>query len=197
MQKLSPKFDTSKLENPEIGDYIDVYEDQIQGWYLHWAMSMHSEEHAGFTALQIVFPYFEGYAIVSGSEKRTSKDRFGFGFLSVFPEVESFEGMTPPLLQRTISAIYEDGRCGFFHWGLTRKRFMLRDMQGPIRIESPGAAPEEVVRVFLDRRKFVDRVCEHFHGYIKKVRDPAQKRLRDSFLNAMKQLHGTNMPLRG
>lgn len=197
MQKLSPKFDTSKLEHPGIEDYIDVYEDQIQGWYLHWAQSMRSEEHAGFAALQIVFPYFEGYAIVSGSDKPTAEARFSFGFLSVFPEVKSFEGMTPHLLQRTISALYKDGRCGFFHSGLTRKRFMLRDMQGPIRIESLAATPEEVERVFLDRREFVDRVCDHFHGYINKLRDPAQTRLRQSFVNAMKDLHGTNMPLRG
>jgi hypothetical protein len=40
VQKVSPKYDTSKLFYPSLEDYIDVYEDQINGWYLNYAKQM-------------------------------------------------------------------------------------------------------------------------------------------------------------
>ena len=58
VQKVSPKYDTSKLLYPSLEDYIDVYEDQINGWYLNYAKQMQMDEHAGFAALQIAVAYF-------------------------------------------------------------------------------------------------------------------------------------------
>jgi hypothetical protein len=128
-QKLSPKYYSSKLSHPTLEDYIDVYEDQIKGWHLDFARKMHADEHAGFAALQIVFSYFEGHAVCSRGEdsKGRSREFFEQGVLSVFPELASYEDMNPKLLASTIDAMYEDGRCGFFHAGITRKRFILRD----------------------------------------------------------------------
>ena len=123
-------------QTPPLEDYIDMYEDQIKGWYLNYAKQMHKDEHAGFAALQIAFSYFEGHAIFYKGEDSIGESPHFFreAFLSIFPELPAYEGMNSLLLDNTMSAIYKDGRCGFFHVGITLKRFMLRDGEPIIRI---------------------------------------------------------------
>ncbi len=136
-QQISPKYDTAKLLDPSLEGYIDVYEDQINGWYLNYAKGMHADEHAGFAALQIAFAYFEGHAVFYKGEDSGNKSEAFFrdAFLSIFPEILPYDGITERVLETTMSALYKDRRCGFFHWGITRKRFMLRDGEPIIRIE--------------------------------------------------------------
>jgi hypothetical protein len=179
LQKISPQYFTSKLDPASLENHIDVYGDQIKGWFLSFARQMHRDEHAGFAALQIVFSYFEGYSIYSKGEdsRGKSQEYFRDGVLSVFPELET----------------YQDGRCGFFHSGITRKRFLLRDSNPGESIIRFGADPEtttRVVQIFIDRRQFIDRVCDHFDGYIAKLRNPNETQLRLNFERAVKLLHG-------
>jgi hypothetical protein len=194
-QKISPKYDTSKLLEPTLENYIDVYENQINGWYLDYAKQMHSDEHAGFAALQIVFSYFEGHAVFYRGEDSKGKSKLFFrdAFLSVFPELRAYE-ITEELLDRIVSALYEDGRCGFFHAGLARKRFMLHDGDPIVRI---GVDPtqQDVAFILLDRRKFVDRVCQHFEAYIARLRNPAETKLRINFEKGLRLLYGPDMLL--
>jgi len=49
--------------------------------------------------------------------------------------------------------------------------------------------------VLLDRRRFVDRVCEHFEKYIGRLRNPLEIKLRSNFEESLRLLHGENMPL--
>lgn len=198
IQKISPKYDTSKLSDPTLEDCIDVYEDQIKGWYLDYAKQMHRDEHAGFAALQIAFSYFEGHAIFYKGEDSRGQSKLFFrdAFLSVFPELPAYEGMNPTLLDSTISAMYEDGRCGFFHTGITRKRFMLRDGEPIIRIGADPATQTKALQIFLDRRRFVDRVCKHFEKHIARLRNPTETKLRKNFEKALRLLHGPEMRLR-
>ena len=72
---------------------------------------------------------------------------------------------------------------------------MLRDGEPIIKIElepTNGA----VLRVLLDWRKFVDRVCEHFNKYVERLRDPLEKTLRSNFGKSLRLIHGANMLLR-
>lgn len=198
MQKISPKFDTSRLSSPTLEDYIDVYEDQINGWYLNYGKRMHGDEHAGFAALQIVFSYFEGHAVFYKGVDSMGKSKYFFrdAFLAVFPELLTYEGMNESLLESTVSALYEDGRCGFFHAGITRKRFMLRDGEPIIRIGTDHGTKTQALQVFMDRRNFVDRVCEHFQKYVARLRNPSETWLRTNFEKALRLLHGPDMVLR-
>src|SRR2546426_557293 len=198
LQKISPKYYTSKLSDPTVEDYIDVYEDQIKGWYLDVARQMHSDEHAGFAALQIVFSYFEGHAVFYRGEDSKGRSRLFFkeAFLSMFPELFSYDGMNSRLLESTISAMYEDGRCGFFHAGITRKRFMLRDGEPIIRIGADLDTRTDALQVFSDRRRFIDRLYEHFDRYITRLRNIRETQLRLNFTKALKLLHGPDLLLR-
>jgi hypothetical protein len=191
-QKISPKYDTSKLSLPTLENYIDVYEDQINGWYLNYARKMHNDEHAGFAALQIVFSYFEGHAVFYKGMDSAGKSKAFFkeAFLSVFPELLEYEGMSEALLESTISALYEDGRCGLFHAGITRKRILLRDGQPVIRVGADPVTQMCALQVFIDRRNFVDRVCKHFEKYIARLRNTSEARLRMNFEKALILLHG-------
>jgi len=192
IQKISPKYFSTKLSDPKLEDYIDVYEDQVQGWFLDFAKQMHSNEHAGFAALQIVFSYFEAHSVnITGEDSRgKSESFFKRGVLSVFPELTSYSGMNEVLLDSTLSALYQDGRCGFFHSGITRRRFVISDGDPIIRI---GADPETgtlAIQIFIDRRKFIDRIFEHFRQYISRLRDPSEVELRSRFAAAQSLLHG-------
>jgi len=82
----------------------------------------------------------------------------------------------------------------FFHWGITRKRFRLRDGEPVVKIELDPVSGE-LLRVLLDRRRFVDRVCEHFEKYIGRLRYPLEIKLRSNFEESLRLLHGENMPL--
>ena len=159
---------------------------------------MHVDPHAGFAALQIAFSYFEGHAVFYKGENsaRKSKAFFKDAFLSVFPELLTYDGMTEELLESTILAMYEDGRCGFFHAGITRKRFMLRDGDPIVRIGADPRTKKEALQVFIDRRKFVDRVWEHFDKYLARLRNPAETKLRGNFEKALRLLHGPDIRLR-
>jgi len=95
--------------------------------------------------------------------------------------------------------MYEDGRCGFFHAGITRSRFILRDAEDGepiIRVKPDPTNQGIALRVFLDRRKFVDRVCQHFKDYIARLRNPTETKLRQTFERALRIHHGPDMPLR-
>jgi hypothetical protein len=124
------------------------------------------------------------------NSKGRSREFFEVGLLCVFPELPLYDGMNPKLLKSTIDAMYEDGRCGFFHAGITRKRFMLRDGDPIIRVGADPDTCTTALQIFVDRRRFVDRVYEHFDAYIRRLRDPREADLRLKFMEAMKFLHG-------
>jgi len=202
MQKISPKYYASKLSNsPTIEDYIDVYEDQINGWYLRYARQMHADQHAGFAALQLVFSYFEGHAIFYKGQDSNGRSPkfFKDGFLAVFPELEAHSGIKahsgigPSLLDTMLDAFYKDGRCGFYHLGMARGRFSLSDDAQPIRVGVDPANPTTATQVILDRRKFVDRVRDHFQNYVARLRNPKEVKLRENFKKALKIVHGRNL----
>jgi hypothetical protein len=75
---------------------------------------------------------------------------------------------------------YKDGRCALFHWGITRRRFMLRDSEPGVKLEL-DAASGKLLCVPLDRRKFVDRVSERSKKYIGRLRNPLEIKLRSNF----------------
>ena len=135
---------------------------------------------------------FIGVKIAKENRERFLR-RHSFPF---FPELSSYDGMNSRLLDSTISAMYEDGRCNFFHAGITRKRFMLRDGEPIIRIGADLDTGTEALQVFLNRRRFIDRVCEHFDRYIARLRNTNETQLRLNFIKALKLLHGPELLLK-
>lgn len=166
-----------KNRDEEIEAMIDVYEDRVNGWFLHHAKFLQNKggQHVGFSVLMIVFSYFEQYTqyeLGRDSDGR-SKRYFKYGFLSVFPELN---GLTHDERRTLIDIAYESARCGFFHSGMTRWDFFIRDNDcnnDPIVFEDE--------KVYIDRFKFLERVENHFVDYVSKLRDKSEVSLRTNF----------------
>jgi hypothetical protein len=136
-------------ENDTIENRIDVYEDRVRGWLVRWADYLNSvkiddRKHAGFAVLHLSLAYFEAFAIfLRGREAPRGKsfEFFRVGMLEVFPEfkVDAYR-------ESILRILWQDGRNGLFHRGLTLKRLRLRDdLERAFRLEA--VAGEERVCV--------------------------------------------------
>ena len=87
--KISPSFDTVKLENSTYLDRVDVYEDRIRGWLIEPARILNQHEHAGFAVLHLVLSYVEGAKTFERGESSRGRERefFRAGLLDLFPEI--------------------------------------------------------------------------------------------------------------
>ena len=50
--KISPRYDSSKLNPGTFDDRLDVYEDRVRGWLIDCGRILNRNEHAGFGVLQ-------------------------------------------------------------------------------------------------------------------------------------------------
>jgi len=76
--KISPSFDTTKLENGSFLDRVDVYEDRIRGWLIEPARILNGHEHAGFAVVHLVLSYVEGAETFDWSYRTFANNRYRF-----------------------------------------------------------------------------------------------------------------------
>jgi len=79
--RLSPSFEHSKLENPSLEDFIDVYEDLWRSYIFQPAATLLESEHGGIAAMTILSSYFE--AIESYICGRKSEGKSGEFFVKL------------------------------------------------------------------------------------------------------------------
>jgi hypothetical protein len=183
--KISPSFDSRKLENKtfekDFNDFVDVYENRINGWLLCWAHEMNKHEHAGFASLQLAMAFFEGFAVFYYGKDSNGKSPkfFDLGFRLVFPQMNQI----PPKRAEGISKkLYHLGRCGLFHLGMVRTGVYLRD--GNYEIDVHFDSNDEVKVISVDRCKFVQAISRRFDEYIKEIRDVSNVERRTCFAKA-------------
>ncbi len=200
VMQVSPKYTADKLASGAIEDKIDVFEDQMQGWFFAQARYLLDKPHSAHAALALTIGYFETYWIyASGEDSRHKSERFfTAGFLDVFPpEGARAVGWTPAgkaaadVMRNLAKKLYESGRCGLFHNNLTGAGILLRPMAAPIT-PSVSMTTGEVSAVFLDPEKILDDVNGHFAWYVARLRDPVNVELRTRFERAweIKRPHG-------
>jgi hypothetical protein len=184
--KISPKFTAEKLDDPSFDDLVDVFEDRLIGWLINPARALNELEHAGFAVFQVLLAYFEGHATFYRGEdsKHKSEAFFKAAFLQVFPEILEYGD---EIADQIISIMYHDVRCGLYHTGMARRRFVLNDGQTTIRVGITG--DHDVQVVIVDRYSFVDRIESHLGHYVKRLRDQNEVELRDNFNLAWKLAH--------
>ena len=185
--KISPSFDTTKLEKGGFLDRVDVYEDRIRGWLIEPARILNCHEHAGFAVLHLVLSYVEGAEIfVRGESSRGRENEFfRAGLLDLFPEIRRL----PPNQQSDLGDIFwADARCGLFHQGLVRPRVVLMD--GTPRLQcSISEDGSTITRVALDRYGIVDAVDAHLASFVPKLRDPKADEVHKRFEAAWRIVH--------
>jgi hypothetical protein len=189
--KISPRFDGTKLLGTAdtIENRIEVYEDRQRGWLLNWAVYLNDvtkdqREHAGFAVLQLAFAYFEGHAVFLRGEDsdRRSFEFFQEGVLEVFPEIGNDTNG-----KEVLKILWEDVRCGLFHHGITRRRIILQDGSQAFRYVQIGGGPKAVL---ICRHSLVSGILTHLENYLRKLRNPEEKKLRLNFQKAWKLVQG-------
>lgn len=185
--KISPKYDGSKLRTPSIDDFIDVFEDRLFGWHLNWAHHLKNDEHAGFAVLHLCFSYFELiYSYKNGEDTKasTSKKAFKESFLDVFSYLKNeYDEL---ILKVAIELVYQNGRNGFYHSGMAKKRIHIQDGDKAISFEVIGS---NVISAKVDRNKFVELIIEHAHSYIRAIRNENEITQRENFIKAWNIFH--------
>jgi hypothetical protein len=187
IRKISPKYDSSKLDSGALDDRIDVYEDRVRGWLIDCGHILNKHEHAGFGVLQIGLAYFEGFTVFSRGEDshNRSKEFFQEGLESTFAEVGSWSA---PIRAAFVDVIYGNGRCGLFHLGMVRRRIVLSDGRPVFRIET-DASGQSIENIFVDRYGFIKHIEQHHCRYVARLRDTVEVQLRKNFDKAWALVH--------
>ncbi len=192
--KISPKFGPDKLTGL-IEDYIDIYEDRLQGWMFDRAGDMLRHPDGGFAALAISLSFFEQHSIFMRGEssKDHSREFFVQAFKHVFWEHHPGPGMDKAgipsdFTDRLANFMYVKARCGLFHQAMARSGVMLGNYKDPMNA-SVNRVTGEIDAVMINPRTFLDSVQEDQAKYIVKVRNPKEQVLRDKFLAAWKLTH--------
>jgi hypothetical protein len=186
---ISPHFEDNKLDNPTLGDLIDVFEDRVRSWLLEPSRALLQTQHGFVSAVCLLLTYFEGYETYRRGKdsKGHSKEFFRKAFVDVFktPTVDM------AFLARLADALYEDGRCGFFHDGTARSRILFSQQfaaEFVATVPRVGGKADEtgpIQSILLNPQSFYAAVERHFMAYVKALREPSNSSLRTNFKAAV------------
>jgi hypothetical protein len=191
---ISPNYTYEKLENPSFDDLIDVFEDQIMYFMLIPAEQLIDSEYGFMAAMNVLFTYFERIHIYHTGQdsKDKSKEFFINGFLSVF----GTPGKDKSQLRNIADVIYTEGRCGFFHEGISGKRILYsiaREEALTITLPKVNGEPDclgKVLSIVVNPKRFLQCIKIHFDKYIRDLRTKENTSLRNCFKCAVDKKWG-------
>jgi hypothetical protein len=173
---ISPQYTLAKLVGGVLEDKIDVFEDQMQGLLFDQANELKQLPHAGFALLAITLSYFEPIGQFLEGRASGSKRQFILGLRDVFPNLD------PATPEYVLSELYSQLRCGMFHRGITKSKVRVtRDGENPIEVVYTGHGAQ-VHQIVLAPRLLLEESERHLKRYVSKLRDPANRSLRENFL---------------
>lgn len=186
---ISPNYTWEKLENPSFDDLLDVFEDRVRNWLLEPAESLLKLPQGFVATISLLFTYFEPIQIyISGQDSKGASKRFFIdGFLAVFGS----PGIDKSQLKNMAKTMYSEGRCGFFHNGLSgRKIGYLTDRDEALTVTQPKVDGKidfngKVQSVVINPDRFHWCVKRHFDKYISDLRKNENKTLRENFKKAV------------
>lgn len=196
--KISKNYDTSYLQNNgiDLGHFINVFEDKIKGWYLDWADKLKEEEHAGFAALHIGFSYFEAISKFKNSTKGSGK-----GFKKEIERIFHKDFLKDTTLDKKktdsiVKLLYDEGRCGFFHSGMSEKGIALEDGDPAIRVKAEDIDTYgKVIKVRIDVKKFIQAIQKDFDLYLNDLRKSSDgSKERNDFKNRWNEINLIKIP---
>jgi hypothetical protein len=185
---ISPNYTWEKLENPNLDDLLDVFEDRQRNWLLKPAESLLQMQDYVPT-ISLLFTYFESIQVyISGKDsKNASKKFFVDGFLVVFGS----PNMDKSQLKKVAKTIYTEGRCGFFHNGLSGRKILYSPTRNEaLTITLPKKdgkidLNKEIESIVINPARFHWCVKRHFDKYISDLRKNENKTLRENFKKAV------------
>ena len=195
---ISPHFDHEKLENPTVGDLVDVFEDRMRNWLLLPSKHLIETPHGLVAATALMSSYFEGIEIyLTGKDSNNrSAEFFVNGFLRVF----SVHGEGKKMLKKTAEGIYKQLRCGFAHDGMFRYRvFFDNTLPKAMLVTSPKKnggfdTTGALESIAINPTRFHECIMIHFEGYVKRLREETDQELNSAFRNAVQLKWGLDKP---
>lgn len=161
--------------NPQnIDDKIEIFERQVNGWFLGVASSLKIWGNAGFVILNIGVSYIEGIQqnIEGKISRNGSKSCFIRGLKRIFNLQE------PDTL---LKAFYEQVRCGIFHDGMTRGKVIISSKFSMVI----DFSDQDIIKI--NHIKFIDIIRNDFSNYISKLRNlndtDSRKKFDNTFTN--------------
>jgi hypothetical protein len=111
---ISQNFHHTKLEQPALGDLIDVFEDRMRNWLLLPAKHLIDTPNGLVAATALLSGYFEGIEIyLSGKDSKNRSSEF----LDT-PKHPPLQGSEHPTTRRqTVGAIKPRRRCASITFG--------------------------------------------------------------------------------
>ena len=189
---VSPRFNHSKLENPDLSDLIDVFEDSWRGYVLGPAAHLLKHPDGDVAAMTLLTSYFEAiwiYLTGEDSDGR-SKEFFIKGFERCFSADTAG-------IEIAAQEIYRHIRCGVAHTGLLSRRvnfsregahaFYLtypKNSDGSLNMRA------QIASIVVNPRRMCEGVLRHFDLYVKALREGNRPELKEPFLKAVHRLWG-------
>jgi hypothetical protein len=158
----------------QLNGKIIIYQRQVEGWFLEPAEYLLKQMYtqSGFVILSICLSYLE--AVQQYKEGRPSRNNSKDFFLRAFQDVFSsseMEGVFAGLL-------YEEGRCGLFHDGMTRGK-MAYDMELDKAFKVINNGSQDTI--YFHPKYCLEGVKAHFADYISKLKNEEEVTLRNHF----------------
>lgn len=189
---VSPKYDHTKLDDPDLPDLIEVFEDSWRGYVLAPAELLLKTPSGDVAAMTLVTSYFEAIWIyLTGDDScGRSKEFFVNGFKRCFSADTSD-------INIAAKEIYKHIRCGLAHTGMLTKRvhfsrdgahaFYLTYPKNPDELLNMNAP---VTSIVVNPLRLYAGVLQHFEQYTKALREGERPDLTEPFLKAFNRLWG-------
>lgn len=186
---ITPNYEDTDFTWPlNINSKITIFLDRTYGWQLDiadqcingrkgpkGAIIAKPIPHSGFAVLHIVLSYFEMIAKYRDgfAKKRKSEDYFKEGVYFVFPQLKKEPRQ---IADKLLKALYEGGRCGLYHSGMTDPRIILTG-----GIDRPMDFDEQTSKLMINPHLLVPALKTHLKDYGKQLQNVKNIRLRQNF----------------
>lgn len=195
-QHISPRFTTEKASPGTLSDWIDVWEDRIQGLWLDHVLALRGQANASNLVTHVAVGLIEALEIAyqGKSSDGASAQFFGSGFVRMF----SAEASSPISAGAAASILYKAVRCGLTHAAMLYGSVLLvgHDRAPPVQLfVTPDGT--HVAAVMINPAKFLGVVALQFREYVKLLRTgtgPEADERRARFADAWHLLHAVNLP---
>jgi hypothetical protein len=185
---ISPHFGPAKLASPTLANLIDVFEDRMKYWLLEPAKRLIADPLHRIAGFGLSLSYYEAIWIYSQGEDSEGRSQkfFKAGFLDVWRPSRTDESV----LSHVADVFYKDGRCGFFHDGMLRRRLFFSEREGePLAITAPMAhgrfdPSRRIESIVVHAPKYFEYIEGHFTSFVVHLRDPNQTAARERFQRA-------------
>jgi hypothetical protein len=189
---ISPSFTSEKLVSGALDAQVEVFEDQIRGWWLSKAYALDPDDD---NSAHVVLPIAAAVMIRverfrQGKPHKSSRALFRDAFQKTFHSAPESVGHTKRELQEI-----PDGILDWIEGGVSRRGTVLINERGPhtVRAIAVTSGNNTLEVIEINPKKFLDSVAGTFSAYVTRLRDSSDPRsgeLRERFRATQDALHG-------